>query len=225
MTVSETWDSGDNLEGTPKQLRAMYKWVRGLFYASAVGLAIMIIGCIFVFFTDYTGYNPDRDFKTPDIFLAFGGLIYLVGFLGGIISFSMFTFRAMKNLHIWKNKYAEMSPGWTVGWYFIPFANLWKPYQAMEEIWTGTHHEVSGKYVANSKVGLWWGCWILYYLTSNIGNAISKMDGPWNIIMRRSAIADLISLSLGVLAILIVVPILKKIMTLQDGKINSQVFS
>ena len=26
------------------------------------------------------------------------------------------------------------TPGWCVGWYFIPIANLWKPYVAMREI-------------------------------------------------------------------------------------------
>ena len=27
------------------------------------------------------------------------------------------------------------TPGGAVGWYFVPIANLWKPYQAMREIW------------------------------------------------------------------------------------------
>lgn len=27
------------------------------------------------------------------------------------------------------------SPGWSVGWYFVPIAAFWKPYQAMKEIW------------------------------------------------------------------------------------------
>ena len=225
MKASDTWDSEDDLKGTPKRLRGIYKWVRGFFYASAAGLVIMMIGCVFVFFTDYTGYNPDRDFMPPDIFKAIGSLIYLVAFIGGIIAFSMFTYRAMKNLHIWKNKYAEMLPGWTVGWYFIPFANLWKPYHAMEQIWTGTYHAISGKYEANGKVGLWWACWIFFYFTSGIGNAMSRWEGPWNIVLRRSAMVDLFSLSLGVLAILIIVPVLKIIMERQDGKIESHVFS
>ena len=25
----------------------------------------------------------------------------------------------------------SMTPGWSIGWYFIPVANLWKPYQGM----------------------------------------------------------------------------------------------
>jgi len=222
--VSDNVTLDENLGAAPKRLRANYKWVRGFFYLTAVGFIIMIIGCVVVFFTDYAGYNPDQDFLPPDIFIGIGGIIYLIGFLGGIISFSMFTYRAMKNLHIWNNRYAEMSPGWTVGWYFIPFANLWKPYQAMEQIWTGTHHEMTGNYDANSKIGVWWGCWVLFNLTSGIGNALSGMDGPWNTVMRQSAIADIAALSLGILAIVIIVPVLKKIMELQNGRTNSMVF-
>jgi len=94
----------------------------------------------------------------------------------------------------------------------------------MEQIWTGTHHEMTGNYDANSKIGVWWGCWVLFNLTSGIGNALSGMDGPWNTVMRQSAIADIAALSLGILAIVIIVPVLKKIMELQNGRTNSMVF-
>ena len=29
----------------------------------------------------------------------------------------------------------RFTPGWAVGWYFVPIAWFWKPYQAMKEIW------------------------------------------------------------------------------------------
>ena len=29
----------------------------------------------------------------------------------------------------------RFTPGWAVGWHFIPIAWFWKPYQAMTEIW------------------------------------------------------------------------------------------
>lgn len=44
--------------------------------------------------------------------------------------------------------------GWTVGWYFIPIANLWKPYQSMKEMC-----EVSR--VPLGLVTVWWILWIL----------------------------------------------------------------
>ena len=32
----------------------------------------------------------------------------------------------------------HFTPGWSIGWYFVPIANLWKPFQALNEIWKAT---------------------------------------------------------------------------------------
>lgn len=213
--------TGANQGVLAKPLRARFGWVRGLFYATALGQVIMLIGTILVFSTDFTGYNPDVDINTSDMFVGIGALIYLPAFLGSIIAFSMFSYRAMNNLHIWETLSVVMSPGWTVGWYFVPFANLWKPYQAMDQIWDGTHDVTTGKLVPNSKIGLWWILWIFMNITSGIGNVLSEMDGPWNIVLKRAATVDIIALLSGIVAIVLIVPTLKTITVRQDGKIKS----
>jgi len=55
-----------------------------------------------------------------------------------------------------------ISPGWSVGWYFIPIALWWKPYQAFKQI-----YQVSIQITDWSKVPIpsllrwWWGLWVL----------------------------------------------------------------
>lgn len=49
----------------------------------------------------------------------------------------------------------EYTPGWAAGCYFVPFANLVWPYNAMKEIW-----ENSDPSVPTGLVGVWWGLWI-----------------------------------------------------------------
>ena len=59
----------------------------------------------------------------------------------------------------------EFTPNWAIGWYFIPVANLWKPYQAMAEIWQASGGSKSWK--TESAPGIlviWWFVW----LASNI---------------------------------------------------------
>lgn len=55
----------------------------------------------------------------------------------------------------------EMTPGWAVGWYFVPIAWFWKPYQAMKEIWQAS---ASPKHWSRQGVspllGWWWGLWL-----------------------------------------------------------------
>jgi hypothetical protein len=52
----------------------------------------------------------------------------------------------------------SFTPGWSVGWYFIPIACLFKPYQAMKEIWEISHKNQSG---TSSTLGLWWALWLI----------------------------------------------------------------
>ena len=49
----------------------------------------------------------------------------------------------------------EATPGWSVSWWFIPFANLVKPYRILRSLFDGL---VSG---SGRIVGFWWGCYLI----------------------------------------------------------------
>jgi hypothetical protein len=53
------------------------------------------------------------------------------------------------------------TPGWAVGWWFIPFANLVKPYQILRSLFDGL---VSG---SSAIVAYWWGS---YLIAGFVGN-------------------------------------------------------
>ncbi len=53
---------------------------------------------------------------------------------------------------------------WTVGWYFVPVASLWKPYQAMAWIRDASQKPLG--LTMGKLLGLWWGFWILSAVTS-----------------------------------------------------------
>lgn len=69
----------------------------------------------------------------------------------------------------------EYTPGWAVGWFFIPFANLWKPYQAMKEVWA--LNADGGRRDAASAAGvllpLWWFLWLAWNAVSNVAGRMS----------------------------------------------------
>ncbi|NOR62599.1 MAG: DUF4328 domain-containing protein [Rhodobacteraceae bacterium] len=51
----------------------------------------------------------------------------------------------------------RIRPGWAVGWYFIPFANLWKPFVAMKEIWNSSFSPALSPIApATALLGFWW---------------------------------------------------------------------
>lgn len=78
------------------------------------------------------------------------------------ISFLMWIYRANINCHSFTDQAMEFTSGWSVGWYFIPFANLYKPYKVMKEIWNISENPVEWKNKSGSGLLVsWWALWLL----------------------------------------------------------------
>jgi hypothetical protein len=67
----------------------------------------------------------------------------------------------------------EYSPGWSVGWYFIPFANLWKPFDAFREIWNATLNPQCWKPLTTPIVLRWW--WFFWLVSGGLGNTSLRL--------------------------------------------------
>ncbi|MEM9573497.1 MAG: DUF4328 domain-containing protein [Pseudomonadota bacterium] len=111
-----------------------------------------------------------------DYFIAAMGLIHSALFWFSVVLVSRVTYRAMRNLHTFGSKFVEMSPGWAVGWYFVPIANLWQPAKGMSQIYNGTFAAVGESVPGESRIAIWWTCWILSNITANISLRISGFD-------------------------------------------------
>jgi len=63
----------------------------------------------------------------------------------------------------------KYSPGWCVGWHFIPFANLFKPYLALKEIYKASFNTQEWKeQKPHGMFPLWWTTWIISNGFSNL---------------------------------------------------------
>jgi hypothetical protein len=101
---------------------------------------------------------------------------FLLVLIGSIVAVGMWIHRAHANLAEGGIQGLEFTPGWAVGWYFIPFANLVKPFQAMRELWHASHGErerFDGP--APSEVVAWWACWLGGNIVSSVGDRIVGM--------------------------------------------------
>ncbi|MCB1093100.1 MAG: DUF4328 domain-containing protein, partial [Verrucomicrobiae bacterium] len=106
---------------------------------------------------------PD-EFTTADGALAFFGLAMLPTFILSVVFFCMWTHRVMANSYAFGGKWNEITPGWAVGWYFIPFANLVKPYHGLKQAWQSTHDDPEVPAILPT----WWGLWIVSNIAGNI---------------------------------------------------------
>ncbi len=102
-------------------------------------------------------------------------IAYTICFVLSVIFVSMFLHRAQSNLHRADMDGLEFTPGWAVGWYFIPFANLVKPFQAMRELW----NKSTGRFdredaITPGYMGIWWGAWLGGNFLANISFRLSS---------------------------------------------------
>jgi hypothetical protein len=105
-------------------------------------------------------------------------------------------------------RYAQYTPGWAVGWYFIPIALLWKPYQAMKEIWKNSAEQAGPRGLEPAGLlGWWWTAWIVVSQVSNAAFRTSLgADTVDSLALSTtiSIVSDVIQIPLCILFIVIV---------------------
>ncbi|MGN6208768.1 DUF4328 domain-containing protein [Asticcacaulis sp.] len=80
-------------------------------------------------------------------------------------------YRTSKNTHEITSKTMEFSPGWAVGWHFIPFAALWQPYLVYSELYRANRDPENWKTQKASPIILIW--WIFTIVSEIVGMAIN----------------------------------------------------
>jgi hypothetical protein len=147
------------------------------------------------------------------------GATSVVSFVAFVV-FCFFLPRANRNVRSFGVGPLKFSPGGTVGWMFVPFVNLYAPYQAMKEIWQGSaiRWEVSPWYERVSSLLPWW--WGMY-LTSNIvagvlGAIFGQAKGAEAFI--NKCWADLVKVALGVVSAVLFVALVRALARRQDER-------
>jgi len=105
------------------------------------------------------------------------GIIAMVYFAVSIISGIMilkWIYRANYNARQLGAKGMKFTPGSSVGWYFIPVFALWKPYQAMKEIWKASSNPDNWSEVKASSILSWW--WFFWLVNNFLGQAVMRMS-------------------------------------------------
>jgi hypothetical protein len=157
------------------------------------------------------GYQPSQmeidvdTLRTGGAQVAVGGLSLMAA-----IAFFVWTYRVAANLPSLKAPKQEFSPGWAVGYYFIPIMNLFKPYQALVEIWKGSD---PGRYLretlaeqSTAIVGWWWAAHILAAIASRVVTATANAPNPTP--------DSLVSQNLGVIFIILILEVPRDLLTI-----------
>lgn len=157
--------------------RGLWTWLRGFLIVYLVLLIpSSIVSLAFLLRSEGDpNYTPEDPVGIGLTLGALGAALLLVGiFIVCIVLTVRMTYRMVRNLEQVRSSHVSIGRVWAVGSYFVPFANLVVPVQAVGEVWKGTYSEVEGEppKPANGKIGWWWTFWWLGNVADNIANRV-----------------------------------------------------
>jgi hypothetical protein len=117
------------------------------------------------------------------VFIDLGlALLYFVAYITTVVLFCVWLHRAAANLPALSNPKSAIkhSPGWAVGSFFVPFANLVIPFRAVRETWDKSDPAVPFEnYVSPAEpsappiMSLWWAFWLISNFVNNAAFRLS----------------------------------------------------
>jgi hypothetical protein len=90
------------------------------------------------------------------------GLLNAALYLFTVVIFGRWIVRTNRNIRAFGADGLRTTPGWAVGYFFVPIANLWKPYQAMKDLWRASNNPAAWTTLTASAIlPAWWTLWLL----------------------------------------------------------------
>ncbi len=111
--------------------------------------------------------GKDAAAQSNDLRESIVGITTFILFLFTAFFILKWIYRSAQNAKILGFNPMKTSPGWAIGWYFVPFANLYMPYKAMKEIWLASHSPVASNERENTALIGWW--WALFIISGVLG--------------------------------------------------------
>lgn len=197
------------------------KWLKYFLYASLVINTIAL-------FSDMLQYQLLSDFKlgiysSEELASAAAevnnkrqqiiGLFQFSIAIATSVLFAIWIYRANFNARQLGAQGMKFSPGWSIGYYFIPILWFWKPYQAMREIWQASRAPSSWKSVERGAILPWW--WSFFLVFAILSNAsLRTTTGAKEISEFLTSIgitiaADIVSIPATIIALILVKQIYK----------------
>jgi hypothetical protein len=210
-----------------RPLNTLYRW---LFWIFIVYIAVNVFAIISDFILASSLQKSIDGYYASDFELIVAGLIQMtIGFIqfGLLVTtavlFLIWIYRAHKNLPVFGATDLRFTPGWAVGWFFIPVMSLFKPYQVVKEIWKASKSYKESISMDNWKntdsppiIGWWWA----FFITGNILDSfllqLSKFSETPQIMILEAysyAITDFID----IIGIIFTILLLKQITLYQDN--------
>lgn len=164
------------------------------------------------------GYTPEEAAASDTRYSAIARL-QLAALLFTAIVWLLWLHRAYSTLTVIGTRKSRFTPGWAVGYWFIPFINLVRPYQIVVDLWLRSESLNATESVEQlprpALVGWWWG---VYLLTGVAGRLYASFSRLAESVSQFITVTDIgmVGDVIGVVAAVLAIAVVRRIDTLQQ---------
>jgi hypothetical protein len=150
------------------------------------------------------------------------GAAHIILYLVVVVQFCFFMPRANRNARAFGLATLENTPGWAAGVFFVPIWGLYKPYQAMKEIWHGSNPDPNAPPVLYRQPGTalmvcWWWAYIFENLAGQVVYQMRKgTNGADDVITLSGAL--LVSSFIQIVSALLAMGVVRAVAARQDER-------
>ena len=194
-TTMPVYDNADRARRAGIMLR-VYGW----FYVALTLIGLVVAVALLAGALDL---NAEAEAGMGGTVITFGigafvlGLAMLALFVVTIVFYCMWQYRAVWNARA-VGRETRHSPGWGVGWWFVPIANLFVPKRVLSDLWDASGADRATR--DPSRPGTLYGLWVGTFVVGVVGNVLGNVGeaDPSIGIAVAAVVADLISSGLWI---------------------------
>lgn len=153
-----------------------------------------------------------------------GACVGLLATLGCAVVFLIWLHRVSRNLRSLGVRMQRFSPGWAVGYWFIPIVNIVRPYQVVKEIWVESRPprgpETSAAGPPSALVGWWWATWLVAGGLSNISARLSLFPNATDDMLLVSSVMGVVAAALTIVDAILAIKVVRGIYIGQEARIR-----
>lgn len=173
--------------------------------------------------TPVSFWESSPETEAADIMLVGLGPAFVTALVAGFLVLK-WIYRVSRNAHSLASG-LSVRPGWAVGWFFIPLANLLMPFRGVRQAWQASVDPAGWSTVpVPSLLRLWWALWLAYSVLDNASFRLDlRADTISGLIASDylTAAASLVRLPLD----LVLVRLVRRLTELQTSALNQHTFA
>jgi uncharacterized protein DUF4328 len=216
VNTTRTFRSGDRIArviGTLLGLSSLLALVMVAFRLGEQGLLARIANLEFV---------SEEEVMRSDGRIEAVAVVQLLTLIVTGIVWLVWQHRGQANLVAVRVSGLRFTPGWAAGWWFVPFANLVKPFQTMRELWKASGGEEDwGHSRTWPVIGWWWAAWLAAGILGRIGAGV--VGGATTLEALRSGSRVLLLTQLVLLAGAILAIVLIRSVVDRQGRLRERI--